>query len=406
MNSSNVSNASVASTLLDTRKMLGDLEETKTSVIATLQQTFRVLSTVRNEKSQASEIVKADGLPDLEEPTNTRSVNDITLRIGLLQDALNQLMAKVSKTEIRQRMNESQQKNQEQLDKFKEQMEKAKEAAEKNKEAEKKGNVFEAITSWIQAVITVISAIVTLVSAVGQILTNPVGAAALFVASAALIGTAAIQITLAIDATLVAAGKEGFLTEDQKAKMQKAAEIMGYIALAASMIGLVGGIVVALGQAGKAAGTLGAQQVGKFAAAKMVGSGAKEIAKKSMDMTLNRVAYYAFKDSMAEMLKYSAKIGIATAVAGGANQIVSGVGTNMVADIKKEASDLQAEADYAEAAAKAIEALIQKLRAIIEQLQSELEKLLEDGQLTISIIMGAIDSTAESMTTLHEGRPA
>lgn len=406
MNPSNISNAAAPSALLDTQKMLGDLEQTKTSVIKTLQQTFRVLSTVKDERSEASEIVKADGLPDLEAPTASKNVNDITLRIGLLQDALNQLMAKVSKLEIQQRMNESQKENQKQLDKFKEQMEKAAEAAKKNQEAEKKGNVFEAVTNWIQAVITVISAVVTMVSAVGQILTNPVGAAALFVASAALIGTAAVQITLAIDATMRAAGEEGFLSADQKAKMQKAAEIMGYIALAASMIGLVGGIVVALGQAGKAAGTLGAQQVGKFAAAKMVGAGAKEMAKKSMDMTLNRVAYYAFKDAMAEMLKYSAKIGLAMSLATGANKIAAGVGSNMVADIQQQASDLQAEADKAAAAVKAIEAMIQKLRAIIEQLQSELEKLLEDGQMTISIIMGAIDSTAESMTTLHEGRPA
>lgn len=48
---------------------------------------------------------------------------DLTLRIGLLQDALNELMQQVSKTEITGRLNDLNRENAEQVDKMKKQME-------------------------------------------------------------------------------------------------------------------------------------------------------------------------------------------------------------------------------------------------------------------------------------------
>jgi hypothetical protein len=258
-------------------------------------------------------------------------------------------------------------------------------------------------------VVSVVSAIVTLVSAAAQIFTNPVGAAALVVAGLALVGAAAVQITLAIDATMRAAGQEGFLSETDKERMNKAAEILGYIALAGSMIGLVGGVVVALGQAGKAAGGLVAKEVGKAAAAKLVATGLKESATaggRATAQAVPRYAMYAFKESMAPLMRLGTQMAVIQAVGQGTNSIVSGVGDYEVAKIQQDASDLQAEADKAEAAAAAIEAMISKLQALIEQLQAELEKIVEEGQQTMEVIFGAIDESQQSMTNVLQSTSA
>lgn len=400
MSTPSINTSTPALNVLDPGVVLGDLQTAKKEAVSILQQSFKILGTFTADGAQSAS--EGTGTPDLEKPNLSSKVNDLSLRIGLLQDALNQLLAQVSKLEIKQRLNDLEKENKKQLDKFNEQMEKASAAAEKNKEAEKKGNVFEAISNWIQAVVSVISAVVTLVSAVGQILTNPVGAAALIVAGVALLGAAAVQITLAIDATMVACGKEGFLSDTDKEKMAKAVEILGYIAIAGSMIGLVGGVVVALGQAGKAAATLTGKEVGKLAASKLVATGMKEAAKKSMDMSVARVANYAYKESMSELMKLGTRMAITQAVGNGAKQIVTGVGDMKVADLSQEASDLQAEADKAEAAAAAIAALVAKLQAMIEQLQQELEDLIDQGQQTMAVIFGTIDESSESMTRIQQ----
>ncbi|PTY07816.1 hypothetical protein DB347_06215 [Opitutaceae bacterium EW11] len=408
MNSAGISTSPAASTLLDPQALLGDVKDAKSEAIKALQKSFHLLGSVStSEAAKTSDIVKDSGLTELEKPTTSKDINDITLRIGLLQDALNQLMEKVSRSEIKQRMNQMQNENKQQLEKFKEQMEKAAEAAEKNKEAQKKGNVFEAISNWIQAVVSIVSAVFTFVAAVGEIFTNPAGAVGLFAAGVALVGAAAVQITLAVDATMRATGHEGFLSDADKQKMQKAVEILGYIALAGSMIGLVGGVVVALGQAGKAAATLTGEQVGRFAAAKLATTGTKEILKGSMDMTVSRVAKYAFDDAMENLLKYSARAGLSAVVGKGGTAIASGVVSEKIADIKQEASDLKAEADRAEAEAKAMAAQIAKIRALIEQLQQELEAMIEQGQQTMSVIFGSIEQAGKAMTEIHQaGRPA
>ncbi len=384
--------------------LLGDLQDVRAAAAESLKESFKLLATALSGKNSAAE---ANGLQELEAPVNiSRNVNDMTLRIGLLQDALNQLMQQVSRTEIKMRMNELQKENQKELQRFEEQMAKAAEAAEKAQESQKKGNIFEAVSNWIQAAISVVSAVFTLISAVGQILTNPVGAAGLIVAGVALIGVAAVQITLAIDATMRAAGQEGFLSETQKEQMQLAAQIMGYIAIAGSMIGLVGGIVVALGQAGKAAGALAGKEIGRLAATKLVATGMKEAATKTTNMTIARVAKYAFEEAMKPLTKLGLQMALVQIAGQSANAINKGVSAHEIAKLDKEASDLLAEADLAEAAAKAIAAQIAKLRALIEQMQEQLEDMVEQGQQTLSIIFGAIDESASSMTRIHQSSSA
>ncbi|WP_414663693.1 type III secretion system translocon subunit SctE [Horticoccus sp. 23ND18S-11] len=395
MNSADVNSRPVGLNVFDPQN-LGDLQDVKSAAIKTLQESFRVVGNFSATGTQSN--AQGTGLPDLESPSLSKQVNDLTLRIGLLQDALNQLMQDVSRTEITQRMNELHKENEKELQRFQEQMEKAAEVQEKNTEAEQKGNIFEAVSNWIQAVVSVVSAIITLVSAVGQLITNPVGAAGLIVAGVALIGAAAVQITLAIDATMRAAGQEGFLSEADKTKMAKAVEILGYIALAGSMIGLIGGVVVALGQAGKAAGMLAGKEVSRLAATKLVAAGGKE--------AVAVAAKAAFKESMKPLMQLSLRMGLVEGIGRGTASIVSGVGNLKVADLKQSASDLQAEADQAEAAAKALQAQIAKIRAIIEQLQEELEALVDDAQQTLAIIFGAIDESAESMTKVMQTQSA
>lgn len=405
MSSDAISTSTPGLNALNPETILGDVNAAKDDAIKILQQSFKILGTFKADGDQSA--AEGTGSPDLEKPTLSQHVNDLSLRIGLLQDALNQLLAQVSKLEIKMRLNELEQQNKNELDKFNEQMEKAAEAAEKNNEAEKKGNVFEAISNWIQAVVSIVSAVITLVSAVGQLITNPVGAAGLIVASVALIGAAAVQVTLAIDATMRAAGQEGFLSEADKEKMNKAVEILGYIAIAGSMIGLVGGVVMALGQAAKTAATITGKEVTKAAAVKLVAQGTKELASKSMNMSISKAATYAFKDSMKELLKLGTRMAIVNATGTAAIKLNEGVGELKVAELKQSASDLQYDADKAEAAMKAIQALITKLRAIIEQLQQDLADLIEQGQQVMMIIFGAIDDTANSMTRIQqEGNPA
>lgn len=401
MNSSGISNPGIAPNIFDPSTLIGDLGQVKQNALQTLQASFKVLATVGTDGTSSA---ARSGLQELEAPSASRNVNDISLRIGLLQDALNQLMAQVSKTEIKSRMDEMQKENKKQLEKFEEQMRKAAEAAEKNKEASKKGNIFEAVSNWIQAAVSVVSAIVTCVSAAAQIFTNPVGAAALFVAGVALIGAAAVQITLAIDSTLQAAGEKGFLSETDRGRMKKAVEILGYIALAGAMIGLVGGVVVGLSQAGRAAGTMVGQEVGKLGAAKLVATGMQEMAKQSVAMSIERYAAYAFREAFEEAIKplmrLATQMAVIQAVGQGTNAAVTGAGKLAVADIRQEASDLKAEADKAEANAAAINAMVAKLRALIEQLQGELEKMVEEGQQTMQVIFGAIDESQQSMTNV------
>jgi hypothetical protein len=134
----------------------------------------------------------------------------------------------------------------------------------------------------------------------------------------------------------------------------------------------------------------------------LAATGMKELATKSMDMSLGRVAAYAFKDSMASLLKMGGQIALTQALGTAANKTATGVGAERVTDLQQQASDLKAESDQAEAAAKAIQAQVAKLRALIEQLEQELENMVEQGQQTLSIIFGAIDESAESMTHVQQ----
>lgn len=369
---------------------------------------------------------------------------DLTLRIGLLQDALNELMQQVSKNEIKGRLNDLNRENAEQVDKMKRQMEEVEKSVKKQQEAAKKSNIFTAIANFFKAIFDLISAVFTAIAAVAYALSgNVVAAAGLFVASAALFASGVCNMVLAIDATIQAAGGKGFLSDQAKANLEKATEILGYIALGASLIsglsvvvqGLRAGASLAAKELAKAgleagrkavmqevmkAGTQAmkelmgqasktvskeiakefAEQAAKVAAREGAQAAVKEVAKEAARIAIN----VAVKDLMKEILKPMVQLSLQQAVLGvltqAPAQIVTGAGELEVANLQEEAAKAQRKADEAEAQAKAIQAMITMLRKLIEQLQNDLQDMMESAMETVSAIFKAADDSSESMKEL------
>ncbi len=89
MNSADVNSLPVGLNVFDPQN-LGELQDVKSAAIKTLQESFRVVGNFSATGTQSS--AQGTGLPDLESPSLSKQVNDLTLRIGLLQDALNRLV--------------------------------------------------------------------------------------------------------------------------------------------------------------------------------------------------------------------------------------------------------------------------------------------------------------------------
>jgi len=400
-----------------------------------------------------------DGVLQLSPPKGLMNVMDITLRIGLLQDALNQLMQQVSKNEIEGRLNELNRENKEQLAKFKDQMKHVEEEVKKNQEASKKANIFQAIANFFKAIVNAIVAVFNIIAAVGYALTGNVAAAAgLFVSAVALLASAAIDVVKGLDSLLKAAGGGGFLSDADIQRMTKATEILGYVAMAAAMIGGLGAIVGGISK-GMALATQKLTQIGMQESVKgLVASAAKDAFKELLQQVPTKAAQEvaktaaekAFQQAIQEAAKVSAKeIGskliqetvvaaakesikaavqtlvketiksallplmsmikstaLVQGIGGGATSIITGVGGLVVADIRKDAAEEKRKAEEAEAQAKAIEAMIQMLRQLIEQLQKDLEDMLESAMEAVTAIFNAADETASSMKDLMQFQSA
>lgn len=426
---------------LDPTVLHGDLKEVRKAASESIMNALTMLDTL----GATGSLPGQEGAPKLAAPNSLLvNVNDLTLRIGLLQDALNELMQQVSKNEIEGRLNDLNRENTKQLDKIKTQMEEAKKEIEKQKEAEKKTNVFEAIGNFFKAVFDIISAVFTAVAALAYALSgNVVAAAGLFVASAALLASGAINLTLAIDSTIKAAGGDGFLSEEAKAKMNKATEILGYIALGASLISGLSVVVQGVRQgasmaakelasrgldAGRKAVMKEVMQAGGQAIKELMGQATKEVTsqaaktfadqaakvalREGASLAVKEVAQEAAKAAVREAVKevmravfkpliqMTMRQAVASGLIQGTQKMTEGIGQSMVADIKMEAAEFKRKADEAEAQAKAIQATIELLRKTIEQLQEDLEVMLESAMETVSTIFNAADESANSMKEL------
>jgi len=399
------------------------------------------------------------GAMTLAPPKGMMNASDLTLRIGLLQDALNELMQQVSKNDIQGRLNDLNRANMEQLDKMKEQMKEIENSVKKQKEADKKSNTFAAIANFFKAAFDLVCAALSAVAAVGYLFVNPAAAAGLVVSALALAASGYCNMVLAVDAAIVAGGGEGFLSDNVKKDLEKATEILGYIALAAGVLSGIAVIVSAVrtgaAMAGKElmkqgleagnkavakevlnAGKQAIQEITrdffKQAAKEALKEGSKEAAEQTAKVFLEQAAKVAARESinataseatkaglnavvkqaitsvvketmkplLEEMVKLSLRQAAAAILLAAPSAITSGVGDVKVANLELEAADARREADEAEAQAKSIEAMITMLRNMIDQLQSDLETMLESAMETVSAIFKAADDSASSMKEL------
>lgn len=380
-----------------------DFQETMAVAQAALKDAYQVL-TVSFLGPQAVEVPGATRL----EPPKKPSM-DANLMLAQLQDTLNQLMQKVSVNDIKQNLQTQNDANKKQLETMQEAAKAASAAAAKAKEADHKQAVWAAVAGWVGAAILVASIAVTLVAAVGQLAVgNVVSASALFVATAAMGVQLTCQVALALDATMKASGNEKGLGINVE-KWQKVMEVAGYVALAASMVGMIGGIVAAGANASKQATSQIAQkataEVVEGATTKVVTETAKEAGEGAVKGAVKVTAEEAKKAAIKEAMKAAAKeffspIDKVKFLGREARSVVDFAGKQVELNAREEASELQKEADLKEADAEAMKAVIIKLQAMIQQLQQDLEEQMDKGENVLQSLLTPITDRMRTMETL------
>ena len=412
-----------------------DFQETMAVAQATLKDAYQLL-TVSFLGPQAVEVPGATRL----EPPKKLSM-DANLLLAQLQDTLNQLLQKVSGNDIKQNLQTQNEANKKQLETMQEAAKAASAAAAKAKETEHKLNVWKAVANWVGVAITAASIACTVIAALGQLAVgNVVSASALFVATAAMGVQLTCQVALAIDATMKAAGNEKGLGINVEA-WTKVMEIAGYVALAASMVGMIGGLVAASSnaakqatsqiaqkgaaevaeEAGKKVATEAAEEIGKKVASEAAEEVGKKVATEAAEEVGTEVATEAAeevgKNVVAKSSEQLTEEAVEEALKAALKQLVRPldkvnlvsklalVGINFAGkqvelNAREEISDLQKEADLKEADAEAIKAMIVKLQAMIEQLQQDLEEQMEKGENVLQSLLTPITDRMRTMETL------
>lgn len=400
---------------VDLRALLGDFTEIKQEARQSVENALVMLGTVI-----AGNSLNRDNLQELPPPSFSMlgGIAALSLRIGLIQDALDQLMQEVSKVGIGQRLNQADRANQEQIAKIEEQVAEAKEAAAKSKEAEEKGNLFQMIGDWVNVAITAISLAITVVGAVlGGIVTGGAATVALAVAIVALSITLAAQITLAIDSTVAHKnGGEGFLG-DARGALETTAMVAGIVAAVASvatgLIAIARGFSAATAAAAKELGEEATQAAVKAATREgvkqaLTESGteaAKKAAKETMEAA-PQAAYTAFKEVAAKTLGTLKNKGMVDGIAELAKHGINAAGTVEKNKILKEAKKHEDAAAEAEAEAKAFEAVVKMLQKVISQMQEELESMIDAALQSLDAVFGIIDDTQTSQKKIMQSSGA
>lgn len=392
-----------------------DFQETMAVAQATLKDAYQLL-TVSFLGPQAVEVPGATRL----EPPKKLSM-DANLLLAQLQDTLNQLLQKVSVNDIKQNLQTQNEANQKQLETMQEAAKAASAAAAKAKETEHKLNVWKAVASWVGVAITAASIAVTVIAALGQLAVgNVVSASALFVATAAMGVQLTCQVALAIDATMKAAGNEKGLGINVEA-WTKVMEIAGYVALAASMVGMIGGLVAAGSNASKQAASQiaekGAKEAGKQVATEAAEEVGKKVATEAAEEVGKKVASEAAEGVGKEVVTKTTEAAVKEALKAASKQLIdpldkvavfgklalAGInfaGKQVELNAREEISDFQKEADLKEADAEAIKAMIVKLQAMIQQLQQDLEEQVEKGENVLQSLLTPITDRMRTMETL------
>lgn len=396
---------------VDLRALLGDFTEIKQEARQSVENALVMLGTVI-----AGNSLNRDNLQELPPPSFSMlgGIAELSLRIGLIQDALDQLMQEVSKLGIGQRLNQADRANQEQLARIDEQVAEAKEAAAKSKEAEEKGNLFQMIGDWVNVAITAISLAITVVGAVlGGIVTGGAATVALAVAIVALSITLAAQITLAIDSTVAYKnGGEGFLG-DARGALETTAMVAGIVAAVASvatgLIAIARGFSAATAAAAKELGEEATQAAVKAATREGVKEALKESGKEAAKEIMDaapQAAYTAFKEVAAKTLGTLTKQASVNGIAQLANYGINAAGTVEKNKILKEAKKHEDAAAEAEAEAKAFEAVVKMLQKVISQMQEELESMIDAALQSLDAVFGIIDDTQTSQKKIMQSSGA
>jgi hypothetical protein len=424
-----------------------DLVALRSDASKTLQDYLQHLGTIMGESNLPS------GAPQLKPPSESvMSAADLTLRIALLQDAIDQLNQQVSKLEIDGRLNELQKNNADQLEDIKKQIKEAQEAIRKQEEAAKKAGIFGAIANWFKCIFDFVCAIVNVFAAAAYALTGNLAAAAgLVVSAAALAASGVCNFVLAIDATHQAIHGKGLLSDSVKADLNKAAEICGYIAMAAGMLSglavitqavrgavatatkelinagyrattkeiaqqVVSAMKEAVKEMGREAFHLSTKSVSKEASRAFADQAVKvafregtkaasDVAEQAVQQAITAAIKQAIKQAYGPLFDAIARMGLATAIGKGVGATVDAVGTLEVAKIEKLVAEHQRKADEAEASAKAFQAMIAMLRNMIEQLQQELAEMIESSMNAVQAVFNAADEASSSIKELFNARP-
>jgi hypothetical protein len=401
---------------VDLRALLGDFTEIKQEARQSVENALVMLGTVI-----AGNSLNRENLQELPPPSFSMlgGIAELSLRIGLIQDALDQLMQEVSKVGIGQRLNQADRANQEQIARIDEQVAEAKEAAAKSKEAEEKGNLFQMIGDWVNVAITAISLAITVVGAVlGGIVTGGAATVALAVAIVALSITLAAQITLAIDSTVAHKnGGEGFLG-DARGALETTAMVAGIVAAVASvatgLIAIARGFSAATAAAAKELGEEATQAAVKAATREGVKQALKESGKEALHLggkevlmeAAPKAAYTAFREVAAETLKTLATQAKIVTITQLANAGINAAGTVEKNKILKEAEEHLQAAKDAEAEAKAFEAVVKMLQKVISQMQEELESMIDAALQSLDAVFGIIDDTQTSQKKIMQSSGA
>jgi hypothetical protein len=420
-----------------------DFQETMAVAQATLKDAYQLL-TVSFLGPQAVEVPGATRL----EPPKKLSM-DANLLLAQLQDTLNQLLQKVSVNDIKQNLQTQNEANKKQLETMQEAAKAASAAAAKAKETEHKLNVWKAVANWVGVAITAASIAFTVIAALGQLAVgNVVSASALFVATAAMGVQLTCQVALAIDATMKAAGNEKGLGINVEA-WTKVMEIAGYVALAASMVGMIGGLLAAgsnaakqtttqiaqkgatevADEAGKKAATEAVEGISKKVATEAVEEVGTEVATEAAEGVGKKLATEAVEEAGTEVATETAEKVVKNVVAKTPEQLAKEVlkaackklvdpldkvavvgklalaginfaGKQVELNAREEISDFQKEADLKEADAEAMKAMIVKLQAMIQQLQQDLEEQMEKGENVLQSLLTPITDRMRTMETL------
>jgi hypothetical protein len=374
-----------------------DFTETMALAKSSMKDTFRLLSA----SFLGAQTIEVPGNTKLEAPKKLSM--DANLLLAGLQDTLNQLMQKVSVNDIKHNLQTQNDAGKKQLEDMRQAAVDAAAAAAKQKEADKKGNVFEAISNWVQAAVSVISIVFTAIAAVGQALSgNFVAAGALFVAVGAMGVQLGCQLALAIDATMKASGVEGGLGIDIEL-CKKVMEIAGYVALAASMIGMIGGIASSMQSAAKqgmAQATAKVASQTSSQAGQLMGEISEETTKQMITESAKQMTKELAKEMIKPIMLFSRQLAFTAAVGQAGTATTKAIGKEATKELLEDASTLQGQADNKLADVEAMKAMIVKLQAMIEQLQQALEDQMDKGQNLMQSLLAPITDRMKTMQTL------